>query len=171
MGPNIEMERRQMVIPETLLRRLDVPGPRYTSYPTADRFVEAKAPHVLGGCEREFAGLVDLIGDSEYVLVEFADVLGEVLVLRQDAVFPVNDKEDEVRFFDRMGGLRQNPATDFGPLVRIHPASINDIDAGATPNDRGVVPVAGGVGDVGDERARGFRQSVPERGLDRKSVV
>ena len=30
-----------MDIPETLLRRLDVPGPRYTSYPTADRFVEA----------------------------------------------------------------------------------------------------------------------------------
>ena len=30
-----------MVIPDTLLRRLDVPGPRYTSYPTADRFVEA----------------------------------------------------------------------------------------------------------------------------------
>jgi len=30
-----------MDIPEDLLRRLDVPGPRYTSYPTADRFVEA----------------------------------------------------------------------------------------------------------------------------------
>jgi oxygen-independent coproporphyrinogen-3 oxidase len=29
------------VIPEALLRRFDVPGPRYTSYPTADRFVEA----------------------------------------------------------------------------------------------------------------------------------
>jgi hypothetical protein len=29
------------VIDEALLRRLDVPGPRYTSYPTADRFVEA----------------------------------------------------------------------------------------------------------------------------------
>jgi oxygen-independent coproporphyrinogen-3 oxidase len=28
-------------ISEALLRRLDVPGPRYTSYPTADRFVEA----------------------------------------------------------------------------------------------------------------------------------
>jgi oxygen-independent coproporphyrinogen III oxidase len=28
---------------ETLLRRLDFPGPRYTSYPTADRFVEAFA--------------------------------------------------------------------------------------------------------------------------------
>jgi oxygen-independent coproporphyrinogen-3 oxidase len=33
-----------MVIPESLLRRLDVPGPRYTSYPTADRFVEAFGP-------------------------------------------------------------------------------------------------------------------------------
>ena len=33
-----------MVIPDILLRRLDVPGPRYTSYPTADRFVEAFGP-------------------------------------------------------------------------------------------------------------------------------
>ncbi|MBN8492315.1 MAG: oxygen-independent coproporphyrinogen III oxidase [Burkholderiales bacterium] len=29
------------VLPEALLRRFDAPGPRYTSYPTADRFVEA----------------------------------------------------------------------------------------------------------------------------------
>jgi oxygen-independent coproporphyrinogen III oxidase len=29
------------VLPVDLLRRFDVPGPRYTSYPTADRFVEA----------------------------------------------------------------------------------------------------------------------------------
>lgn len=29
------------VIDEALLRRFDIPGPRYTSYPTADRFVEA----------------------------------------------------------------------------------------------------------------------------------
>jgi oxygen-independent coproporphyrinogen III oxidase len=33
-----------MDIPEPLLRRLDVAGPRYTSYPTADRFVEAFGP-------------------------------------------------------------------------------------------------------------------------------
>ncbi|MCC7151951.1 MAG: oxygen-independent coproporphyrinogen III oxidase [Rubrivivax sp.] len=33
-----------MNIPQTLLQRLDVPGPRYTSYPTADRFVEAFGP-------------------------------------------------------------------------------------------------------------------------------
>ena len=29
---------------EAMLRRLDRPGPRYTSYPTADRFVEAFGP-------------------------------------------------------------------------------------------------------------------------------
>ncbi|MBZ8138696.1 oxygen-independent coproporphyrinogen III oxidase [Rubrivivax gelatinosus] len=32
------------IVPEALLRRLDVPGPRYTSYPTADRFGEAFGP-------------------------------------------------------------------------------------------------------------------------------
>ena len=31
-------------LPQDLLRRFDVPGPRYTSYPTADRFVEAFGP-------------------------------------------------------------------------------------------------------------------------------
>ncbi len=31
-------------LPVELLRRFDVPGPRYTSYPTADRFVEAFGP-------------------------------------------------------------------------------------------------------------------------------
>jgi hypothetical protein len=32
--------RMSFLTPE-LLTRFDVPGPRYTSYPTADRFVEA----------------------------------------------------------------------------------------------------------------------------------
>ncbi|MGE0099748.1 MAG: oxygen-independent coproporphyrinogen III oxidase [Hydrogenophaga sp.] len=32
-------------ISDDLLRRFDVPGPRYTSYPTADRFVEAFTEH------------------------------------------------------------------------------------------------------------------------------
>lgn len=37
------------VLSEALLRRFDTPGPRYTSYPTADRFVEAFGP---ADCER-----------------------------------------------------------------------------------------------------------------------
>jgi len=34
-----------VTLSDTQLRRLDVPGPRYTSYPTADRFVEAFGPN------------------------------------------------------------------------------------------------------------------------------
>jgi oxygen-independent coproporphyrinogen III oxidase len=34
----------EVQLDDRLLRRLDVPGPRYTSYPTADRFVEAFGP-------------------------------------------------------------------------------------------------------------------------------
>jgi oxygen-independent coproporphyrinogen-3 oxidase len=39
-------------LPESLLRRFDQPGPRYTSYPTADRFVEAFGAE---DCRRAFA--------------------------------------------------------------------------------------------------------------------
>ena len=34
-------QREEVTLSEAQLRKLDVPGPRYTSYPTADRFVEA----------------------------------------------------------------------------------------------------------------------------------
>ena len=39
-----------------LLRRFDVPGPRYTSYPTADRFVEAfgQEDYILALEQRRF---------------------------------------------------------------------------------------------------------------------
>jgi oxygen-independent coproporphyrinogen III oxidase len=36
VSPDVET-----LLSDALLRRLDIPGPRYTSYPTADRFVEA----------------------------------------------------------------------------------------------------------------------------------
>ncbi len=40
VSPDVEA-----LLTDALLRRLDVPGPRYTSYPTADRFVEAFGPN------------------------------------------------------------------------------------------------------------------------------
>jgi len=39
-----------------LLKRFDVPGPRYTSYPTADRFVEAFTAEDYAGALRQRAG-------------------------------------------------------------------------------------------------------------------
>ncbi|MDC8783894.1 oxygen-independent coproporphyrinogen III oxidase [Roseateles koreensis] len=39
--PTSDLEAPATIITEALLKRFDVSGPRYTSYPTADRFVEA----------------------------------------------------------------------------------------------------------------------------------
>ena len=49
MSATLAPERTDVapVLSEALLRRFDAPGPRYTSYPTADRFVEAFGPDDL----------------------------------------------------------------------------------------------------------------------------
>ena len=63
---------------DTLLRRMDVPGPRYTSYPTADRFVEAFGPNEYRQALRQRAegamvgGVPPL---SLYVHIPFCDSL------------------------------------------------------------------------------------------------
>src|SRR5947209_9305037 len=65
------------VLPESLLRRFDVPGPRYTSYPTADRFVEAfGAGDLAHALEQRRAGPAALaLPLSLYVHVPFCEQL------------------------------------------------------------------------------------------------
>jgi oxygen-independent coproporphyrinogen III oxidase len=60
-----------------LLRRFDVPGPRYTSYPTADRFVEAFGPTDLAhALEQRRAGPAALsLPLSLYVHIPFCEQL------------------------------------------------------------------------------------------------
>ena len=63
------------VIDEQLLRRFDVPGPRYTSYPTADRFVEAfSAEDYIQALEQRRAGSMAL-PLSLYVHIPFCESL------------------------------------------------------------------------------------------------
>lgn len=61
------------VISEELLRRFDVPGPRYTSYPTADRFVEAftEADYVRALQQRNAGSLA--LPLSVYVHIPFCE--------------------------------------------------------------------------------------------------
>ena len=62
-------------IDEQLLRRFDVPGPRYTSYPTADRFVEAfSCDDYIQALEQRRAGSMAL-PLSLYVHVPFCESL------------------------------------------------------------------------------------------------
>ena len=58
-----------------LLRRFDVAGPRYTSYPTADRFVEAFGPADLAGAlaQRRATGQSQPL--SLYVHIPFCESL------------------------------------------------------------------------------------------------
>jgi oxygen-independent coproporphyrinogen-3 oxidase len=62
-------------LPTELLRRFDVAGPRYTSYPTADRFVEAFGPADLAGAlaHRRATGLS--LPLSLYVHIPFCESL------------------------------------------------------------------------------------------------
>ena len=46
--PVISILPDRRIPPEPVLRRIDGPGPRYTSYPTADRFADGFAPERLG---------------------------------------------------------------------------------------------------------------------------
>jgi oxygen-independent coproporphyrinogen III oxidase len=65
----------QALTPE-LLSRMDTPGPRYTSYPTADRFVEAFGPADYAGALRQRAQGAGVGGTpplSLYVHVPFCE--------------------------------------------------------------------------------------------------
>ncbi|MBU0746366.1 MAG: oxygen-independent coproporphyrinogen III oxidase [Gammaproteobacteria bacterium] len=60
-----------------LLRRFDVPGPRYTSYPTADRFVEAfgQDDYVLALEQRRMGTTAKALPLSLYVHIPFCESL------------------------------------------------------------------------------------------------
>jgi oxygen-independent coproporphyrinogen-3 oxidase len=63
-----------VVLTDAMLRRLDVPGPRYTSYPTADRFVEAFGPEAYRQALRQRAlGVGGAPPISLYVHIPFCD--------------------------------------------------------------------------------------------------
>jgi len=63
------------VSPE-LLRRFDVPGPRYTSYPTADRFVEAfGAEDYVQALQQRRSGAAMALPLSLYVHIPFCESL------------------------------------------------------------------------------------------------
>src|SRR6478735_10855449 len=60
-----------------VLRRFDVPGPRYTSYPTADRFVEAYSAtdHGQALAERQSSPAAQAQALSLYVHLPFCESL------------------------------------------------------------------------------------------------
>jgi len=69
-------ESTPTMLPADLLRRMDIPGPRYTSYPTADRFSDAFGPQSYREALRERSGgqrVGALAPLSVYVHIPFCD--------------------------------------------------------------------------------------------------
>ena len=69
-------ESMSAMLPADLLRRMDIPGPRYTSYPTADRFSDAFGPQSYREALRERSGgqrVGALAPLSVYVHIPFCD--------------------------------------------------------------------------------------------------
>ena len=63
------------LLPESLLRRMDQPGPRYTSYPTADRYVEAFGAAQYTQVLRQRAAMGGADPLSVYVHIPFCEAL------------------------------------------------------------------------------------------------
>jgi oxygen-independent coproporphyrinogen III oxidase len=102
-----------------LLRRFDIPGPRYTSYPTADRFVEAFGPADLSqAITQRRAGPAALVQPlSIYVHVPFCESLcyycacNKIITKKHDRATPyLRALEREVELYAREIG-RDRPVT------------------------------------------------------------
>lgn len=102
-----------------LLRRFDIPGPRYTSYPTADRFVEAFGPaDVAQAVAQRRAGPAALVQPlSIYVHIPFCESLcyycacNKIITKKHDRAAPyLRALEREVELYTRQIG-RDRPVT------------------------------------------------------------
>ncbi len=73
--PTATESHTDMLIDDTLLARYDVAGPRYTSYPTADRFVEAFGGDAYGQAlgQRRLGGAALTLPLSLYVHIPFCE--------------------------------------------------------------------------------------------------
>ena len=117
-------ESAQPALSPELLRRLDVPAPRYTSYPTADRFIEAfgaadyeRALRSRGEGAARNAGLAPL---SVYVHIPFCESVcyycacNKVITRHHERAAPYLDAlEAEVGLHAAELGLRQ-------PVSQLH---------------------------------------------------
>ncbi len=89
------------VSPE-LLRRFDVPGPRYTSYPTADRFVEAFGEDdYIQALNQRQSGLAVALPLSLYVHIPFCESLCYYCACNKIITKHHNRAEEYLRYLSR----------------------------------------------------------------------
>lgn len=110
-------------IPTELLKRYDIPGPRYTSYPTANRFTESfTEADYLGALDMRAAGVVAAAPLSLYVHIPFCESLcyycgcNKIVTKHHELARPYLDKlylEMEL-VATRLGGRQRVSQLHFG---------------------------------------------------------
>lgn len=117
------MNMQPRSIPTELLKRYDIPGPRYTSYPTANRFTEnfTEADY-LNALDMRAAGVVAAASLSLYVHIPFCESLcyycgcNKIVTKHHELAQPYLDKlylEMEM-LFKRLGGRQKVSQLHFG---------------------------------------------------------
>jgi len=103
-----------------LLRRFDVPGPRYTSYPTADRFVEAfDAPTFTSWLERrgDFSSPVPL---SIYLHIPFCNTVCYYCACNKVVTKDHGKSIEYLQALDREAGLISERLTGIRTVEQLH---------------------------------------------------
>ena len=109
-----------LLIDPVLIRKYDTPGPRYTSYPTADRFVEAFRETELRQWldRRTIGGLSRPL--SLYVHVPFCATLCYYCACNKIPTRDRNASAQYIKYLDRELALLGAEREAYGPLVELH---------------------------------------------------
>jgi oxygen-independent coproporphyrinogen-3 oxidase len=110
----------ELVIDPVLIRKYDTPGPRYTSYPTADRFVEAFGETELRQwlARRSIGGITRPL--SLYVHVPFCATLCYYCACNKLATRDRGVSAHYIKYLDRELALLGKEREPNGPLVEVH---------------------------------------------------
>ena len=96
--------------------------------------------------------VVRLVDDQDRRLAGAPQAIGHLVVERRDAGGGIHHEQDEVRLLDRHPCLVLHPLLDVAPRLELQAAGVDHGEAPAVPLADAVDAVAGGAGDVLDDR-------------------
>ena len=110
----------ELVIDPVLIRKYDTSGPRYTSYPTADRFVDAFGPDSLAHWlkQRNIGGIVQPL--SLYVHLPFCNTVCYYCGCNKVVTRDRSKSAHYIRMLDREMDLLAGPVGKQNELCQIH---------------------------------------------------
>jgi oxygen-independent coproporphyrinogen-3 oxidase len=113
--------RSEVALPEQVtLRRFDIPGPRYTSYPTADRFVEAFETGAYAGALAARQSAVSGASLSLYVHLPFCATVCYYCACNKVITKDHSKAGEYIRYLEREADLVRGMLTGSAELEQLH---------------------------------------------------